>query len=318
MELVKYNRVDPVASTFEDIKEVCRELVKSGLLPRSIKTPEQAFAIVLAGREVGIPEWNSLNKIQIIEGKTAMAAELMMALFRQRVGGTAQIIESSDIVCTILFKRPNEEPHRETFTIDDAKRLGFVDKDNWKKQPRTMLRWRCVSAGLRFYAPDALSGISYTPEELGAIVDDEGNAVNLNDSASKPEIIEVTLEKMGPAQDVQEFVRLAHGCKSITDLVVLCAEYDALWAEPVFQREKYSRFVDFGARFLQPLKNEPTEYVPDWLTPEFYALEEAKTLEELDRVYHTGKPVMEQFKITNVWRSHANTIVTYLESRGSK
>jgi len=55
--------------------------------------------------------------------------------------------------------------------------MGLAGKDNWKKQPKVMLQWRCTSAGMRFFAPDAICGMGYTPEELGATVNEEGEII---------------------------------------------------------------------------------------------------------------------------------------------
>jgi hypothetical protein len=46
-----------------------------------------------------------------------------------------------------------------------------------------MLFSRAISNGLRWYCPDALSMTAYTPEELGAQVDGEGNMLALPSAA---------------------------------------------------------------------------------------------------------------------------------------
>lgn len=183
-------RVAPISKSFDEMMRVAETLLKSGFLPYSIKTPAQAVAIILMGREVGLPEMQALRSINVIQGKPTLSSELMLALFSARVNGEAKILKSDDEACEILFKRPGREPHTRRFTIDDARRLGFVGKDNYNKQPATMLQWRCVSAGLRFYAPDALAGISYTPDELGATVNPDTG-----------EVLDLTLAREVPADD---------------------------------------------------------------------------------------------------------------------
>ena len=172
-------QVRPISNSFTEMMELAKTLLGSGFLPRSIRTPAQAVAIILKGREVGIPEMEALQSIHVIEGKPTLSAELMLALCKRRVGMTAHVMESTDLRCQIKFSRPDNEPHIETFTMDDAVKLGFAKKDNYGKQAATMLRWRCVSKGCRFYAPDALSGISYTPDELGATVNDHGEYIDV-------------------------------------------------------------------------------------------------------------------------------------------
>jgi len=141
-------------------------LIKSGFLPQAIKTPAQAVAIMLTGRELGIPTMQALRQINVIQGKPTMAAELMLALAYQRIPGFRYaVVKSTAQECVCQFERPGHKPYQHTFTMQDADALGLAGKQNWHTQPATMLRWRCISSGLRLVAPDAIAGV-YTPEEL--------------------------------------------------------------------------------------------------------------------------------------------------------
>jgi hypothetical protein len=62
--------------------------------------------------------------------------------------------------------------------MEDAHRAGLSGKGPWKSYPAAMLRARAISAMARAMFPDALSGVVYTPEELGAEVDDDGHVVS--------------------------------------------------------------------------------------------------------------------------------------------
>lgn len=141
-------------------------LVKTGFLPVAIKTPAQAVAVILTGRELGLGPMQALRSINIIQGKPALSAELMLALFKSR-GGKAVWRESTATKAVLWLRHPNGDEHTETFTIDDAQRAGLLGKQNWKIYPKAMLRARCASAGLRAVAPDVSAGI-YDPDELGA------------------------------------------------------------------------------------------------------------------------------------------------------
>jgi len=60
----------------------------------------------------------------------------------------------------------------------DAKAAGLDQKDNWKKYKRNMLFARALSNGQKWYAPDVFNGATvYTPDELGADVDGDGNVI---------------------------------------------------------------------------------------------------------------------------------------------
>jgi len=162
----------------EELMSAAEVLIKSGFMPPSIKTPAQAITIILTGREMGIPAMQSLRQLNVINGKVAEPPELMLAMAYRDIPGFAhKILESTDKVCKIQFAAPLRAPHVQTFTIEDAIKMGLAGKDNWKKQPKVMLQWRCTSAGMRFFAPDAICGMGYTPEELGATVNEEGEII---------------------------------------------------------------------------------------------------------------------------------------------
>src|SRR5690606_37173074 len=47
-----------------------------------------------------------------------------------------------------------------------AKDMGLAGKDNYKKQPMTMLQWRAITAVARLAASEALYGVGYTADEI--------------------------------------------------------------------------------------------------------------------------------------------------------
>lgn len=154
--------------------------LKSGFLPSAIKSPEQAAIIALKGRELGIPFMQALSHIHVINGKPSMSAEMMQALARRNLPGLViNIIESTHEKAQIEFLRPEKgsKPYTSIFTIQDAQRAELMNKTVWKQYPSAMLWSRAISAGLRKVCPEALMGVSYTPEELGGHVDQEGNII---------------------------------------------------------------------------------------------------------------------------------------------
>ncbi len=155
-----------VAGNIKPMLEFAAHLVRSGFLPAAIKTPEQAVAIILTGNELGIPPMQALRQIHVIQGKPTMSAELMLGFAYSRIPGfICDIVESTPERCVVEMSRPNHAKYTHTFTIEDAKALGLHLKDNWKKQPAVMLRWRCISGALKMIAPDAIAGF-YSSEEL--------------------------------------------------------------------------------------------------------------------------------------------------------
>lgn len=150
-------------------------LVKSGMLPVAVKTPEAAVTIMLKGRELDIPAMQSFSHIHVIKGKPTCSAELMLAILA-RGGVTWTWLEDGEgETARIQFHRPGFGDCDGTFSLEQAKAAGLLSSNPvWKSYPANMLRARAISNGARMIAPDLLSGMSYTPEEMGAAVNAEG------------------------------------------------------------------------------------------------------------------------------------------------
>lgn len=155
------------------VRQQADMLVKTGFLPPTIKTPEQAVAIMMKGRELGVPPMYALSNIAVISGKPACTAELMLALLYRDHGDAAlQVTETTAQRCAAAYKRRGwREAQTFAFTIEDAKTAG-LSGGNWAKYPAAMLRARCISAIARMAFPDSIGGM-YTAEELGAAVNGE-------------------------------------------------------------------------------------------------------------------------------------------------
>ena len=169
-----------------------KTLVASRFLPKAIDTPEKALAIMLKGRELGWPPMRSFQHIHVIEGKPTLSAEGMLALIYEKVpGAVIRIVETSNERCVIDAGRPGQEPTRFPFTIEDAQRAQVMGKDNWRKYPRAMLRARAISEMARATFPDALMGCSYVPEELGAIVNEDGEVIDVESDPTPAPVVVV-------------------------------------------------------------------------------------------------------------------------------
>jgi hypothetical protein len=154
---------------YQIIRDQAQSLVKTGFLPTAIKTPEQALAIILTGRELGIAAMAALNTINVIQGKPTVSPQLMLALI-ERSGQLDDIkVETSDKGASVTMKRKGRTPHTEHFGQSQAQAMGLLGKDNYKKQAGVMYKWRAVAACARTVFPDVILGL-YTPEEMGAEV----------------------------------------------------------------------------------------------------------------------------------------------------
>lgn len=209
--LTQAPRVDllAVAKQAEAAQQLGKTLIASGLLPDSIKKPEAAVAIMLKGAELDIPPMQALSHIVMVKGKPTMSAELMRAL-AQRAGHKIRIVESTRERAVVEGIRADDPGHptRITFDEQDVKTAGLAGQQGHKSYPAAMKLARATSALCRAVFADALAGISYTPEELGAPVDEEGRVVETApaspaDRGEEPEEAEVVEEAEALATEDQ-------------------------------------------------------------------------------------------------------------------
>lgn len=156
-------------SNWETMKEQANVFIKSGFLPSSINTPEKAIAIGMTGKELGLSFMEAVRSINVIAGKPTISPQLMLALANRSKELQDIHIDANKERCIVTVTRKGRQPHKEEFGVKEATDLQLIAKDNYKKQPATMFKWRALAAALRVTFPDVMLGF-YTPEELGAEV----------------------------------------------------------------------------------------------------------------------------------------------------
>lgn len=156
------------------------------LLPRSLMEGGQAsagriFLTAETGAMLGIHPIAAINGVNVIEGKPAISPGLMSALVR-KAGHKLRVTTTGtgqDVSATAVIIR-NDDPDFEfsaTWDLTRARAAKLADKDVWKKYPEAMCKARAISEVVREGAEDALLGVHYVPEELGADVDEQGEII---------------------------------------------------------------------------------------------------------------------------------------------
>lgn len=151
----------------ELVAGVAANLVKTSFVPASYSGRAiEATAAILTGQEIGLKPMAALRSIDVIQGTPAMRAIALRGLV-QAAGHEIWTEESTKTRAVVAGRRRgSDNVERSVWTIDRARDLGLVGKENYKKQPTAMLLARATSECARLVAADVLLGVPYSTEEL--------------------------------------------------------------------------------------------------------------------------------------------------------
>jgi hypothetical protein len=161
----------------EQIERMALAFAKSGLF--GIKTVEQGVALMLIAQAEGLHPAVAARDYHIIQGRPALKSDALLARFQQ-AGGKVSWNVYTDHEVSATLSHPVGGSVTVAWTIAQAKAAGLTGKDVWKQYPRSMLRARVISEGIRAVYPGVSVGV-YTVEEA-------------TDFDSKPETKEVAAE----------------------------------------------------------------------------------------------------------------------------
>lgn len=164
-------------------------LADASLLPKQYqRQPANVLLAIELGESLAIPPIQAINEVHVIEGKPSASANLIGGLVR-RAGHMLRVRADRDALTATAQIVRHDDPDftfEVTWTMEDAKRAGVLGKNNWKNFPLAMLKARAITEVAREACPEALMGIAYTPEELGVVVDQDGNPVGPQRPAPMP------------------------------------------------------------------------------------------------------------------------------------
>lgn len=145
---------------------------------------EEAYARILAGRDLGLSATDSMVHMNWLEGEFKPSAQVQGALLKAYVGADGErydyraIREDTQCLVTVLRKEPGgawEEIGDVTYTMDDARRAGLHDSsDFWRQYPRRMLFWRALTEAIEAFAPHVVHPVQMpvampAPDALGDV-----------------------------------------------------------------------------------------------------------------------------------------------------
>ena len=173
------NSRSDIIATYDDLERAARAMAASGYF-QDARQVSQCVVKILAAREIGLGSFAGVTGVHVIKGKPTFSANIMANKVKSSGRYNYRVTELSERACSIeyfeMFDGKWQSIGVSTFNIDDAKKAGTQNMD---KFPRNMLFARAMSNGVRWYCPDVMNGnVVYTPEELGAAVDEDGNVID--------------------------------------------------------------------------------------------------------------------------------------------
>jgi hypothetical protein len=161
-----------IPTDYNTAMQMADVMVKSGVMPQSIKTKEAVFVAMQMGAGLGLTPMQSVQSIAVINGKPALYGDAMLAIVRS--SGLLESIkeeivgEGDKMTAQCTIKRKGEDSLIVgEWSVKDADNAGKWGKQGpWKDYPKRMLKLRARSFALRDAFPDLLLGLQHTVEEL--------------------------------------------------------------------------------------------------------------------------------------------------------
>ena len=176
------------------------ELVPKGMRTNGQPDAGKIFFTFETGSMLGIHPVAAIQGVNVIDGKPTLSPELMTAVIRRaghkiRVTVTGQMADLSLTATAQLIRSDDPDfTFESVWTIGKAQQAGLLtvvdgrvvakvgrnqEAGVWEKYTAAMLKARALGEVCREGGTDALMGISYMPEELGAPVNEAGELIVL-------------------------------------------------------------------------------------------------------------------------------------------
>lgn len=152
-----------VIHSLQDIEKMATIACKSNLF--GIIDVNKMMSLMLLCQAENIPAISAVRDYHIIDGKPALKADAMLARHQQS-GGSVKWEKYEDDEVIGVFSHPKGGDVRIVWNMEMAKKTGQIKPGSgWVKYPRSMLKARCITEGIKAVNPGVNSGF-YTPEEV--------------------------------------------------------------------------------------------------------------------------------------------------------
>lgn len=169
--MTEIDQYRPQAGVLDTQMQFAKAVTASGgsILPKAYQqNPGNALIAINLGSSMGLAPAESLYRIDVIQGTPTASAELVASNVRKAGHKLRVKVDEAAESVTAEIIRADDPDYTYTVTRDMkwAQQMGLATKDNYKKQPMTMLQWRAITAVARLAASEALYGVGYTADEV--------------------------------------------------------------------------------------------------------------------------------------------------------
>ena len=250
------------ASGLEAKVTYAKHLAQAGLLPKAYHgQPGNVLLAVEMGESLGIPTMTAISSIHIVDGKPTASAGLMSALVR-RAGHRLRVTgDDTRAVAEIVRADDPDFTFRSEWTMERAKAAGLTGKGVWKSYPAAMLKARAISEVARDACQEALSGVIYTPEELGAAITVDADGEMVLDSTPTSAPIEDIVDAEVVEEDTSTSRDWARDIAAADDLDVLRSMWTEAKADGVL--DLYGPDIQARVQAVKAATPIPPRYEPE-------------------------------------------------------
>jgi hypothetical protein len=156
-----------IPQSLEEAFRVANAIAASSLAPRGLDRPEQILVAIMAGAELGLAPFQSLQSFAVVNGRPTLWGDGLMAVARSGGVRVKEWMEGADeaAVAHCEVTRPDGEVIPRTFSVADAKKAGLWGKQGpWQQYPQRMLQMRARAWALRDGCADMLRGFQVREE----------------------------------------------------------------------------------------------------------------------------------------------------------
>lgn len=229
-DIVLKNNTDLSIQAFERLEVMATKLAQSKLIPTALQNkPADVVIILQMGYELDMGPMQALNGIDVIQGKPSVKPEMQVAMIKSKAPDAYISIESDPVKMSVTVtmapsRSRMDEKFVTTWDMKRARDMQLDTKDNYKKQPLVMLKWRALGEAARSVFPHITKGLKNTveAEDWDNVSAPDGSKADKLSSMIKPPEKEVQVE-VAPVQEspVKIVERLA---EKASDIYVIPAQ----------------------------------------------------------------------------------------------